>query len=226
MKKRKTTYGVYGLIEWGARIPFGKGCVQISFSGGSKTPNGIIPATYTTDNPVIQLAIEQSPDFRAGKIRSVRTIPLNEEIRVHTNPAPSLPVVEAPAAGVAPQSPCSAPAPSPADVASGHSPCSAPEQASSVAAQRQFRAEGVPVPEIPSPEAPSAALSPEPEVMASGSIPAASESASAPHVMEFACLPDAREYLKKEFGYEEREVRTTAQAKSAARSHGLEIIIA
>lgn len=91
MKKRKTTYGVYGLIEWGARIPFGKGCVQISFSGGSKTPNGIIPATYTTDNPVIQLAIEQSPDFRAGKIRSVRTIPLNEEIRVHTNPAPSLP---------------------------------------------------------------------------------------------------------------------------------------
>lgn len=67
MKKRKTTYGVYGLIEWGARIPFGKGCVQISFSGGSKTPNGIIPATYTTDNPVIQLAIEQSPDFRAGK---------------------------------------------------------------------------------------------------------------------------------------------------------------
>lgn len=188
MKKRKTTYGVYGLIEWGARIPFGKGCVQISFSGGSKTPNGIIPATYTTDNPVIQLAIEQSPDFRAGKIRSVRTIPLNEEIRVHTNPAP--------------------------------------EQASSVAAQRQFRAEGVPVPEIPSPEAPSAALSPEPEVMASGSIPAASESASAPHVMEFACLPDAREYLKKEFGYEEREVRTTAQAKSAARSHGLEIIIA
>lgn len=115
MKKRKTTYGVYGLIEWGARIPFGKGCVQISFSGGSKTPNGIIPATYTTDNPVIQLAIEQSPDFRAGKIRSVRTIPLNEEIRVHTNPAPSLPVVEAPAAGVAPQSPCSAPAPSPAD---------------------------------------------------------------------------------------------------------------
>ncbi len=76
MKKRKTTYGVYGLIEWGARIPFGKGCVQISFSGGSKTPNGIIPATYTTDNPVIQLAIEQSPDFRAGKIRSVRTIPL------------------------------------------------------------------------------------------------------------------------------------------------------
>ena len=116
MKKRKTTYGVYGLIEWGARIPFGKGCVQISFSGGSKTPNGIIPATYTTDNPVIQLAIEQSPDFRAGKIRSVRTIPLNEEIRVHTNLAPSLPVVEAPAAGVAPQSPCSAPAPSPADV--------------------------------------------------------------------------------------------------------------
>lgn len=69
-------------------------------------------------------------------------------------------------------------------------------------------------------------MSPEPEVMASGSIPAASESASAPHVMEFACLPDAREYLKKEFGYEEREVRTTAQAKSAARSHGLEIIIA
>lgn len=166
------------------------------------------------------------PRLPCRKIRSVRTIPLNEEIRVHTNPAPSLPVVEAPAAGVAPQSPCSAPAPSPADVASGQSPCSAPEQASSVAAQRQFRAEGVPVPEIPSPEAPSAALSPEPEVMASGSIPAASESASAPHVMEFACLPDAREYLKKEFGYEEREVRTTAQAKSAARSHGLEIIIA
>lgn len=66
MKKR---YGVIGLMEWEAIIKLGKALLHIPFSGGAMTAYGVTPAHYTTDNPIIQHAIENSEYYKKGKIR-------------------------------------------------------------------------------------------------------------------------------------------------------------
>lgn len=85
MKKTKTTYGVYNLIEWHALLRLGKASVKVQFTGGSITTQGVTPATFTTEDPVIQFAIERSPEFRNGKIKVVRTATLNEVVEIECN---------------------------------------------------------------------------------------------------------------------------------------------
>ena len=85
MKKTKTTYGVYNLIEWHALLRLGKAAVKVHFSGGSITTQGVTPATFTTEDPVIQFAIERSPEFRNGKIKVVRRATLNETVEIECN---------------------------------------------------------------------------------------------------------------------------------------------
>lgn len=86
MKKTKKTYGVYNIIEWHAIIKAGKATVKVPFSGGAMTTQGVTPATFTTSNPVVQLAIERSPAFESGKIKLIKTYPTNEEVAVERNP--------------------------------------------------------------------------------------------------------------------------------------------
>lgn len=83
--RSKNTYGVYNLIEWLARLRMGKATVKVHFSGGSITPQGVTPATYTTEDPIIQFAIERSPDFLSGKIKLVRHVKLNGNIEIGHN---------------------------------------------------------------------------------------------------------------------------------------------
>ncbi|WP_289757107.1 hypothetical protein [Muribaculum intestinale] len=85
MKKAKKTYGVYNLIEWHARLRMGKATVKVAFTGGSITTQGVTPATFTTENPVIQFAIENSPEFHNGKIRVVRSVKLNGVVEIECN---------------------------------------------------------------------------------------------------------------------------------------------
>lgn len=84
-KKTKTTYGVYNLIEWHALLRMGKATVKVPFTGGSITTQGVTPATFTTEDPVIQFAIEKSPEFLNGKIKVVRSVRLNEMIEIECN---------------------------------------------------------------------------------------------------------------------------------------------
>ncbi|MBD5230813.1 MAG: hypothetical protein HDS66_01480 [Bacteroidales bacterium] len=85
MKKTKKTYGVYNLIEWLSLLHLGKATVKVHFTGGSITTQGITPATYITADPVVQFAIECSPEFRSGKIKIVRSVTLNEEVEIERN---------------------------------------------------------------------------------------------------------------------------------------------
>ena len=92
-KKTKTTYGVYNLIEWHARLRMGKATVKVAFTGGSITTQGVTPATFTTENPVIQFAIENSPEFHNGKIKVVRCVKLNGVVEIECNvPKVALPI--------------------------------------------------------------------------------------------------------------------------------------
>lgn len=86
MKKLKITYGVIGINEWHTNIPLGKASVRVSFTGGATTLNGVIPASYTTDNPIVQMAIERSQAFLSGKIKKIRSYTTDEEIQIEVNP--------------------------------------------------------------------------------------------------------------------------------------------
>ena len=71
MKLYRKTYGVFGLVEYNTLIPLGKGRMRIEFTNGSITVRGIEPASFTTDNPVVQAAIEESDKFKKGRIKLV-----------------------------------------------------------------------------------------------------------------------------------------------------------
>lgn len=85
MKKKKITYGVSGMMEYQAVIKVGKKNVSIPFSDGSMSAMGTNPATYTTDNIIIQNAIEASDDYKRGRIAIVNTIVLDEDLRIVRN---------------------------------------------------------------------------------------------------------------------------------------------
>lgn len=95
MKKKRITYGVSGMMEYQSIICFGKNTLKVTFTGGSMNAIGVTPATYTTSSFLIQQAIENSNEFKRGRIRIVRTIELDEEIHIERpKPAPT-PTAEA-----------------------------------------------------------------------------------------------------------------------------------
>lgn len=82
MKKKRITYGVAGMMEYQAVIKVGKKNVNILFSDGSVTAMGTNPATFTTDNIILQIAIESSSDYKRGRIKTVNVIELDEELHI------------------------------------------------------------------------------------------------------------------------------------------------
>lgn len=49
------------------------------------TAVGVNPATFTTDNLMVQHAIEHSSDYKRGQIKTIRIITLEEEVTVGRN---------------------------------------------------------------------------------------------------------------------------------------------
>lgn len=74
MNAKRKTYGVSGYMEWVALIECGKATVKVHFSGGSLTGYGVTPAEFTTQNPMTQAIIENSKEFKSGKIFILREI--------------------------------------------------------------------------------------------------------------------------------------------------------
>ena len=59
----KKTYAAKGLIELQLTLSAGGASFKVCFTGGSMGTNGVLPAKYTTESPVIQNMIEQSQHF-------------------------------------------------------------------------------------------------------------------------------------------------------------------
>lgn len=74
MNAKRKIYGVSGYMEWVALIECGKATVKVHFSGGSLTGYGVTPAEFTTQNPMTQAIIENSKEFKSGKIYLLREI--------------------------------------------------------------------------------------------------------------------------------------------------------
>ena len=87
MKKKRLTYGVYGMMEYQTIIKIGRATLKVLFTDGSMTAIGQNPAKYTTSDFLVQRAIENSSEFKKGRIQVVDTIELDEEVRIERNPA-------------------------------------------------------------------------------------------------------------------------------------------
>ena len=74
---KKKTYGARGLLDWQMALNVGGAILKIYFSGGSMGSNGLIPAKYTTENDAIQRMIEETPEYKCGKIFLYRQEPIN-----------------------------------------------------------------------------------------------------------------------------------------------------
>jgi hypothetical protein len=85
MKKKRVTYGVSGMMEYQAIIKVGRSAMKVLFTDGSMNAMGTNPATYTTDSLMVQHAIENSEQYKRGRIHVVRTVPLDEDVHIERN---------------------------------------------------------------------------------------------------------------------------------------------
>lgn len=74
-------------MEWQANIPVGKGRLTVHFAGGTRTAYGLTPATYKSEDPILQTIIEKSDYFRSGRIFLVKS----EFIKDVPDPVPAAP---------------------------------------------------------------------------------------------------------------------------------------
>ena len=84
MKKQNIIYGVAGMLEYQALIKVGSAKMKIPFTNGSTNESGRTPATFSTSNPIIQLAIENSKEFKCGLIRRVHAVNTDEEVYIES----------------------------------------------------------------------------------------------------------------------------------------------
>jgi hypothetical protein len=58
-----------GLLDFSMTIPVGDGWVRVEFTGGRSAGYGEYSAGYSTDDPVMIRLIENSREFRSGRVR-------------------------------------------------------------------------------------------------------------------------------------------------------------
>lgn len=75
----RKTYGVSGLMDWTTQIKAGKGSVSVHFTGGALTAYGVTPAKYSTSNPFFQSVIENSKQFKTGRIELLGTMEVPDD---------------------------------------------------------------------------------------------------------------------------------------------------
>lgn len=56
-------------MDWTTNINVGKAAVSVHFTGGALTAYGVTPAKYATSNPFFQHVIENSDQFKNGRIK-------------------------------------------------------------------------------------------------------------------------------------------------------------
>lgn len=62
------TYIAPGLLDFRLVLHTGRSWVTVEFSGGRSSGYGEYSATFTTDDPSLQYLIDNSPEFRSGRI--------------------------------------------------------------------------------------------------------------------------------------------------------------
>lgn len=187
-------YGVYGKVEFVMSVFIANTSVCVDFSGGSITNRGVIPASYTTNNPLVQKALEGTNEFKAGVVRLINSIPESDDVRV----ARAMEEAEQRAKEEA--------------VNSGSD-----TRAESQTSEQGYEAKTeAPAHEQQAVDNQSAAYAKE---VAPDAVSA--DECDAKTTVEVTCFEDAVEYLKANFGYTSSKLRTKPAVERAAEEHGI-----
>ena len=219
MKKKRITYGVYGMMEYQTIIKIGRATLKVLFTDGSMTAIGQNPAKYTTSDFLVQRAIENSSEFKKGRITIVNTIELDEEVRIERNPAkPSTQTANVAAKAVIDNKPTEA--------SSSHTT----PVAEDVADETTEEADAGVV--TPTDEADTETIEEEPEtesetesVEDTTSEEAAAEdnAAEGKTEVEFTDNQEAKDYIFKNFGVKPGTMRNREDIKAVGATYGVKI---
>lgn len=216
MKKKRITYGVHGMMEYQSIIKIGRATLKVLFTDGSMTAIGQNPAKYTTSDFLVQHAIENSSEFKRGRITVVDTIELDEEVRIERNPAkPSTQQAPSPAEAK-PVTATAAKVEEPQDIADEPT-----EETNAVDADEAESASAdTPAPEVdiepiedevPSTEEDAAELS-------------ESDNEDGLTEVEFSTNQEAKDYLTKTFGVKSGTMKNRADIVAIGEANGVKII--
>lgn len=220
MKKKRITYGVYGMMEYQAIIKIGRATLKVMFTDGSITAMGQNPAQYTTSDFIVQHAIENSSDFKKGRIHVVSTIELDEELHIERNPAkPSTRTAKVAAKAVIDNKPTEA--------FSSHTTSVAEDVADETTEEAD--AGGV---VTPTDEADAETIEEEPETESdpeavedttSEETAAEDNTAEGMTEVEFTDNQEAKDYIFKNFGVKPGTMRNREDIKAVGETYGVKI---
>lgn len=219
MKKKRITYGVYGMMEYQAIIKIGRATLKVLFTDGSMTSIGQNPAKYTTSDFLTQHAIENSSDFKCGRIQVVNTIELDEDVRIERNPAkPSTQTANVAAKAVIDNKPTEA--------SSSHTT----PVAEDVADETTEEADAGVV--TPTDEADAETIEEEPETESETNVEedttseetaAEDNTAEGKTEVEFTDNQEAKDYIFKNFGVKPGTMRNREDIKAVGATYGVKI---
>lgn len=216
MKKKRITYGVHGMMEYQSIIKIGRATLKVLFTDGSITAIGQNPAKYTTSDFLVQHAIENSSEFKRGRITVVDTIELDEEVRIERNPA----------------KPSTQQAPSPAEVKPVAATAAKVEEPQDIVDEPTEETNAVDADEAES----ASADTPAPEVdiePIEDEVPSTEEDAAELSEndnedglteVEFCTNQEAKDYLTKTFGVKSGTMKNRADIVAIGEANGVKII--
>lgn len=219
MKKKRITYGVYGMMEYQTIIKIGRATLKALFTDGSMTAIGQNPAKYTTSDFLVQRAIENSSEFKKGRIMTVSTIELDEDVRIERNPAkPSTQTANVAAKAVIDNKPTEA--------SSSHTT----PVAEDVADETTEEADAGVV--TPTDEADAETIEEEPETESETNVEedttseetaAEDNTAEGKTEVEFTDNQEAKDYIFKNFGVKPGTMRNREDIKAVGETYGVKI---
>mgnify|MGYP003397792285 FL=1 len=204
------------MMEYQSIIKIGRATLKVLFTDGSMTAIGQNPAKYTTSDFLVQHAIENSSEFKRGRITVVDTIELDEEVRIERNPAkPSTQQAPSPAE-VKPVAATAAKVEEPQDIVDEPTEetnaVDADEAESASADTPTTEVDIEPIEdEVPSTEEDAAELS-------------ENDNEDGLTEVEFSTNQEAKDYLTKTFGVKSGTMRTRAEIIAVGETHGVKII--
>lgn len=204
------------MMEYQSIIKIGRATLKVLFTDGSMTAIGQNPAKYTTSDFLVQHAIENSSEFKRGRITVVDTIELDEEVRIERNPAkPSTQQAPSPAE-VKPVAATAAKVQEPQDIVDEPTEetnaVDADEAESASADTPATEVDIEPIEdEVPSTEEDAAELS-------------ESDNEDGLTEVEFSTNQEAKDYLTKTFGVKSGTMKNRADIVAIGEANGVKII--
>lgn len=198
MKKYKKTYAIHNLAEKHTTFHLGKTKVHVSFTGGQVTKKGVNPATFTTEDPIVQLAIEKSKAFADGAVILLAKYPMPGEVKIGMNPRkPKTDLIREAAENAA-------------NPIQEEAPIDKPED----------NPEPTPEP-TPEPATETAEASAQEEETVEEQAEQEDPGVSNLEVVEVSCRDVAKQYLQEHFGENPAPLRTIANIQECAAKYGI-----